>query len=399
MRSTHFLSPAEVGVYGLMVAGVSYALYVVGLDFYIYSTREVIRLPREQWGLILKSQACLSLILYIVFFPLISIVFIWGFLPLQFLVYFFIILILEHLNQELSRLLIAASHPLVASWILFFRSGLWGVALVVVMFFSVESRALVSVLKAWTLGGAVALVLGCVVLAKMGISGWSQKTDWSWIVKGIKIALPFLVATLALRGIQTIDRYWFESLVGLETLAAYVVFIGMSNALLSFLDAGVFAFLYPILVRAWSERSPKVFQWQLKKMFLQTVLCVVAFGCISALFLPWILVWLEHAVYAQNSDIFFWLILATSIFSMAMIPHYALYAQGKDRHIIASHVVGLVVFLMSVPAFSLVDERLAVPWSLCFSFLVVLAWKALSYLVSTPVEYQIYRHVNKVIKE
>lgn len=52
-----FLEPAELGLYGLLVATIGYALYLLGLDFYTYSTREILKRERNEWGGLLKNQA------------------------------------------------------------------------------------------------------------------------------------------------------------------------------------------------------------------------------------------------------------------------------------------------------------------------------------------------------
>ena len=45
-----YLDAAELGLYGLVVATVTYSLYLVGLDFYSYSNREIIKSSASDWG-------------------------------------------------------------------------------------------------------------------------------------------------------------------------------------------------------------------------------------------------------------------------------------------------------------------------------------------------------------
>src|SRR5690606_20238622 len=100
-----FLEPAELGLYGLFSATISYALYLLGFDFYTFTTREVLRRERSEWGGLLKSQLGLSAVLYGVFLPLLVLIFVQGLLPWQLAGLFFVLLVLEHLTQELGRLL------------------------------------------------------------------------------------------------------------------------------------------------------------------------------------------------------------------------------------------------------------------------------------------------------
>lgn len=148
-----FLEPHELGLYGLLVAAIGYAIYLLGLDFYTYTTRELIKHDRVLWGGMLKSQGALMLVLYCIVLPLLLLVFVAEKLPWWAAGWFFALLVLEHLNQEASRLLIAISDPLFASVALFLRQGAWVLFLVPVMYAAPELRSLTGVLLAWTAGG------------------------------------------------------------------------------------------------------------------------------------------------------------------------------------------------------------------------------------------------------
>jgi len=106
-------------MYGLLTITISYALYFLGFDFYIFTTREVLKAELETQGRLLKSQVGLSLLLYAVFLPLSMSLFVFGLLPWWLAPWFLGLLILEHINQELNRLLVAINRQLIASWVLF----------------------------------------------------------------------------------------------------------------------------------------------------------------------------------------------------------------------------------------------------------------------------------------
>ena len=115
------LTPAEVGLYGLVTATVAYSLYFVGLDFYTFTTRELAGSDRNVWGGFIRNQAALSLALYCVVLPALMLVFSSGMLPWTLAKWFFLLIVLEHICQELTRLFIAASEQLAASIVLFLR--------------------------------------------------------------------------------------------------------------------------------------------------------------------------------------------------------------------------------------------------------------------------------------
>lgn len=383
-----FLEPRDLGIYGLLTVTISYALYLLGFDFYTFTTREILKRGRHEWGGLLKDQGALSLVLYVITLPLLSFVFLQNYLPWSIAGWFFILLVLEHLTQEMSRLLIAISEQLLASVMLFLRSGIWAVLVTGLMFFREDLRELNLVLGGWTIGSFAALILGIYRLKKLDIGGWYKKVDWQWIGKGLKVAIPLLVATLALRGLFTVDRYWFAELANLETLGAYVLFMGISNALISFLDAGVFAFIYPALISAHHNKDATVFRLKLKALIWQTLILSSAFSVVALLIIDPLLAWLNKPLYLDNKYLFPWTLTITLFYSLSMIPHYALYAQGHDRPIIHSHIASLVIFIPSTWLLSQYWPLQAVPAGLCIAFALILLWKCLAFIRLTPAQYR-----------
>ena len=383
-----FLEPKELGLYGLLTVTISYAIYVLGFDFYTYTTREILKQKRSEWGGLIKDQGALSFILYCIFLPLLSMIFLKGLLPWSVAGWFFVLLVLEHLTQEISRLLVTISEQLLASLMLFMRSGIWAVIVTALMFFRADTRDLNIVLGAWTLGSLLALVLGVYRLKQMNISGWRKKIDWQWIGKGLKIAIPLLIATLALRGLFTVDRYWFADLANLETLGAYVLFMGISSALVSFLDAGVFAFIYPGLISAYHNKDSEEFRLKLRGLLLQTLIFAGAFTILALLIVDPLLNWLDKPLYLEHKDLFPWTLLITLLYSIGMIPHYALYAQGLDRPIIHSHITSFLIFFPVTWWLSHYWPLHAVPAGLCIAFLLILLWKCLAFIRLTPAQYR-----------
>ncbi|MBO6810494.1 MULTISPECIES: lipopolysaccharide biosynthesis protein [Marinobacter] len=383
-----FLEPADLGLYGLITVTISYALYLVGFDFYIFTTREILKAAPEKRGQLLKSQLALSLILYAIFLPLTMGLFSLGLLPWWLLPWFLALLVLEHITQELNRILVALQRQLIASWVLFFRAGAWCLAVVAIMYLNEASQHLTTVLTGWIAGSSVGLLIGVAVLWKIPMGGWLKAVDWGWLKKGLKIALPMLIATLALRGIYTVDRYWFEALAGLDVLGAYVLFIGMCMALLGFMDAGVFTFLYPAMISAHANDNAADFRKKFRQLAWQTVVLTGLFSACAWLAVGPLLQWLDKPLYLEKINLFGWLLLANGLFVVGMIPHYGLYARGNDKPLIISHIAGLLVFLASTAFFAPVFAELAVPFGLISAFVFIMAWKTLQFYRLTPANWR-----------
>lgn len=390
-----FLSPGELGLYGLLVAAVGYALYAVGLDFYTYSTRELLKHDPVAWGGYFKAHAVLCSVLYMFLFPVALAIFSEDWLPWSYFPWFLGLLLLEHVNQELSRIFIAVGLPMRASIILFFRSGVWAIAITLLMFLGPEWRTLERVFQAWALGAGVGMVIGIWGLSNLGVGQWRRAIDWAWVRRGLSIAVPFVIATLALKGLFTLDRYWFQSLANIEVLGAYILFSGICNALVAFLEAGVFAFIYPVLIKSFQTQDAAAFSGGVRKLFVQTVVLSLGFSVCALVMIQPLLAWLDKPLYLAHQNLFPWILAGVVLYALGMIPHYALYAQSLDKQIILSHVLSLPIFVLSVGLLAAWLGGIAVPVGLCIAFFFILCWKTWSYFRLTPVRFRSYRPADR----
>lgn len=374
-----YLDPALVGYYGLFTVAIGYSLYFVGLDFYTYVARELLKAPGKQRGNLLKGQAALSGLLYILFLPFTLVFLYYVDWPRSLVFWFFPVLVLEHFNQEISRLLIALSAPVVASVLLFIRQGSWALITVALMAWEPSARDLQTIVVLWAAAGVAAAFAGVWSIRKLSMGGWRDALDWHWIRRGIAVSSAFLLATLALRGVQTFDRYWLEALGGIEIVAAYVLFFGVAGTLLTFLDAALFAFTYPALIQLHHDQKTDVAHAKVRKMLGITIILSGVFALISWLLLPYLLLWINNPVYSNAINLYPLLLLAMIVNAIGMVPHYALYARGHDRPIIHSHIAALIFFVLVTWALSTHFSVMAIPIGLNFSFAVILAWKGIVY--------------------
>ena len=371
-----FLSPAEVGLYGLLLAAVTYALTAIGFDFYTYATRELIAADPNRWAGILRDQFVFFGLSYAVLLPICLLVFHLGYLPWYLALWFFPLLALEHVAQECNRVLVAISEPLWASVVLFLRSGMWALVAVAWMWTNPESRNLEFVLGAWLVGGLLACLTAALRLGQIDRSSLAARIKWAWIGRGLRVALPFVVATLSVRALYTFDRYWIEAVQGLEVVAAYVLFIGIGNSVGAFLDAAVFSFILPDLVAAASNRNQVLFDMQMRRLRRESV-GVLILLCLAALLLARPVVgWLDNPVYAEHFHLLYWTMLGAAMSGLSMIPHYGLWARRIDRPIIISHVISVLVFVAVVLALGPSMGAAAAPAGIACSFLFLLVVKA-----------------------
>lgn len=345
------LSPAQVGLFGLLLATISFSVLVIGGDFYTYSQRELMRKPRHRWSFVLQHQILAIGLLYLLLLPLQLLIFWFDLLPVHLMVWFFGLLVLEHVAQEVNRLLVAMHRPLVASWVLFVRMGAWVWVVLPFLWFAPEP-SLEMVLLAWLVGSGFAALMGVIVVHREARPWHKWSWESGWLKQGFKVGLLFLVATMCVKALLTVDRYIVEALNGADFLGVYVVYASMAMAVMSFLDAAVFSFMYPRLVGAFRQANRRAYLKYRRELAVSTVAISAALALLIALVSPLVLEWTGRAIYLEHLDVL-WLLLGTSVvYSIGMVPHYGLYARGADWNILFAHVSSLVVFSFMTAAFA-----------------------------------------------
>lgn len=370
-----YLPDADMGLYGLLTITIVFSLYAVGLDFYIYSTRELIKKKRNEWGELLKSQFMLVGILYAIYIPLLSLAFLTGLLPWTFFPYLIGILFLEHFCQECQRIIIADQKPLAANVGLFIRNGLWPFVFILLIFYNVISHSLLSVLIAWIIGDLLAAIFFISIIHSMHISGWSNHVNWKWLFSGVKICVVFLIGTLALRFNSVIERYWLQDLASLEIVGVYAFFLGVSGVLTNFLDAGVIAFKYPKLIKAHSENNIDEYKKVKKELIFQVCFWTFLLTVISLVMINFILGVIGKPIYFEYKNIYYFTLLSTVISCISLLPHYELYARNKDKYIVISHVASLGVFFLLTILLQFYDKIYAIPMAVFLSQAFILLFK------------------------
>lgn len=363
------LAPAEVGLYGLFTATVGFSMLVIGGDYYTYSQRELLSQPQERWSFVIQHQALATLMLYVVLLPAQAVIFWLEMMPRYLAGWFFALLIAEHIAQEINRLLVVMHRQLLASMVLFIRTGAWACFVLPVMWFDSSVRNLNAVLLAWLIGCLFAIMLGAWGIWRE-VRPWRRwKFDWFWLRRGFVVGLMFLMATMCFRALQTFDRYTVKSLAGADFLGVYVLYTGVAMSVISVLDPAVFSFLYPRLVAAYRQGDQAQYRQLMRELAYSAIGVSVLVAIVIAILAPFVFAWTNKPVYTQHLPILWLLLGMTIIYAIGMVPHYGLYARGADKSIVIAHVSSLLVFGVVVAALATLAPQAAAACALIASFL------------------------------
>ncbi len=363
------LEPSEVGKFGLFIATVSLTVLIIGADFYAYSQRELLKRKKDNWSFIIQHQILAALLLYVLLLPFTLLLFIFELLPKEFVYIFYFILILEHIAQEIYRLLIVMEKQLLASWVLFVRTSIWIWIAIPLMWTIPYLNSLNTILVAWSIGSILSIVLGGYIIYKE-VPKWKlYSVDKSWLITGLKVGTFFFVSTISYQGILTIDRYIIEFYSTSIELGVYVFYISLILGIGGFLQAAIFSFLYPKLIKYYPLKNKLAFQKTMNELTYFTIGLSLVFIIFLYFIVPNLINWINKPIYAEYLELFYILLTMLFVFALAQIPHQGLYAMHKDKVIVYSHITGLLIFILNTYIWKDIGILTSVALSLVMTFL------------------------------
>lgn len=343
-----YLAVEQLGEYGIFFTTILIMTFVLGYDFYTYGTRQLLKYEDRQI-IFIRDQFIFFALLYVLILPLLLSLFIYKLVDWKYILYFYLILIFEHLSQELYRLYTTISKPIFANILLFVRSGVWIYILAVLWWGEIIlDYSLEQVYISWLVFSFLSVLLGIVGLFKSyDMSLLKEKIDWQWIKEGVKISSSFFIGTIAYKIVEfsnryVIDLYWSKQEVGIFTF-----FSNIANAVQTLVFTLVIMIFYPKLVSAYSKGRLDEFL-VLKKHFFKEVIIYTVLSCsVIIITITPLLNYVGNQLYIDNVAQLYYLLLAIFFLNLSFVSHYILYAQEKDVVIrkITLGVAGLNIVL------------------------------------------------------
>jgi O-antigen/teichoic acid export membrane protein len=340
------LSLDELGQYGLITAVLAFALLALGLEFYSHTLRELVPASPTRRAQIIADQIALATVMFLVVGVFTGTAALSGLFPSRLAPWFLLILATEHISLEATRILIITSRPVRAYVGVFLRGGIWVYAIAVLMFSDPSTRSLETVLAWWALGGASSIVFAAVSLLDLP---WrdlrNKRPDWYWIYKGLLTARPFMLTATGALTISYVDRLIIDWFAGRGPLGIYTFYSTISIGLLSF-GASVSHQFLPKIISAHAAGTD-AFRKVVRSFFWS--LFGIAGGMIvlaGGLILP-VLAALQLTQYAQSAGVFFVMLPAVLLRTLADVPSYVLYAARADGKLLICNLgsAGISVLL------------------------------------------------------
>ena len=376
-----YFQPSELGLYGIITAVVAYALFFLGMEFYNYTSRALVDASPIAQAVIIRDQFIFYAVIFLFMSPLFYLVFYNHILPYSLCGLLFVLVITEHVSNELMRVLIVVSRPYLANVVFFLRQGLWAVLLLPLFYFLPDSRHFNVILIAWITGAIVSIFLAVAAMRQLP---WRavlrEPVHWARIWQGLKISRPFMISAFCALSMLYIERFFVNYYCGLDAVGIYTFYAGLSLTLHNLVNTGVSKMRLAQLLAAWKQRNHSQFQYESLRMLKETTLFVVIFAIFSLCLIYPFVHFLNKPVYLDHLSIFYFLLFGAACRSIADVPLYTLYAQHSDRLLLIINLAAFCIMLIGnsllVPRYGLVGAALSSASAslvlLCYSFIVMM---------------------------
>jgi O-antigen/teichoic acid export membrane protein len=376
------LSVDTLGEYGLFVTTITISIFFLGMDFYTYNSRELIGQEKSKQLIFVRDQFVFHILVYIVVLPLLFMIFILDIIAYQYIFYFYIVLILEHISQELYRLYTTLAMPILANILLFLRMGIWVYVLIFLWIYDVDNtKNLYTVYISWIVGSLISVVLGFLYLFRVyRINNiLDTKIDWHWIKRGLKVSIPFFIGTIAYKVIEFSDRYMIDTYMTKTDVGIYTFFGSIANSMQSVVFVLVIMIFYPKLIELYKDEKFDEFNLKVKRFFWEVLIYSIITMVGVIIFIYPILEYLGKQEFVENLDMLWILLGATLLLNLSFVPHYILFVKHQDLIIRNITLLGaglnIGLNLLLIPFYGLIGAGIATLIS--FFIIILLKYKVI----------------------
>jgi len=347
------LSLEILGVYNIISVTVAWAVFVLGFEFYSFSLRQIAGETEEKVALFIFNQSVFHFVGFCVLILSSPLFVYFGFIPVNYILYFLGITLFDQLSQECYRICVALNRSQFANVIYLIKSGLWVYPLLLWPAFQ-KTIYVELILQFWLGANVLALMMGLYKFRQLNILSWKGfplKLDW--LYRGIKTSFPFLIISIAQLVIDFSDRYLIDYYLGKSDVGIYSFFYGIVNVPINLITNVLVAQYYSKILNNYKFETVQSERTKVNMAFLKQNLLfglIMSAGCLICIH-P-LLNFVGKQELIGHLPLFYLMLAQVLLFSIQIVVQTVLYAKHQDRLLLYSAIggsvtnVGLNIFLI-----------------------------------------------------
>ncbi len=345
-----FYNDLEYRDYTLITTVVTISIYLLGLDFYNFSIRDILM---DKSSSNVTNKLVSTFAFYLIIYLLFSLIYSLFYQHISFInKYAFLILALaitEHISQEIYRLLIAFSKILTANILLFIRTVGWVVIILYKIYFE-EPFSIDFLLRIWIVSNIITILyILMITLFNNFKSIISSNIEKDWIVKGLKISSVFFVGTILLKIIEYANRFIIDYFLEEKYVGIYGFYSTIAIIVTVYINTIVISFELPPLIKSYKTSGFKAKYSSFKKSLRQQIIFIII---LLLIIIKPILYWQNKESYQSYLPLFLLILTSVLLMNYSLAEHFKLYILHKDKRILYILTVSGIVSLLSAILFT-----------------------------------------------
>ncbi|ARV07280.1 hypothetical protein BTO04_11540 [Polaribacter sp. SA4-10] len=332
------------GNYGLITSIITILIFVLGLDFYNFSIRDILKTSDKQE---IINKVTLTFALYLFVYILFIVVGYFIFSSINYIKpYLFLVLLLvitEHLSQEIYRLLVGFKKVLLANILLFFRTVSWS-SIIIYYYYNNSLITINKIFILWLIANTLTIVY---VIILSIIKNYNRiikiSLNSNWVKKGLRISSVFFLATISLKSMEYANRFIVDYFMGEELAGIFLFYSNISILITVYINTIVISFELPELIK--SANLPDVNKL-LKKFKKSLLIHTLISSLFIFLIIKPLLMWQNKVEFENFLPLIYFLIIGAGLMNYSLFYHFKLYIYHKDKALLKSMVFSAILSLL-----------------------------------------------------
>ncbi len=368
------MSAQDFTAFGLYLVMVGYGILIIGFEFHTYFNREIATCSASDKIKLIERVYSFYIYVYIFiviigfFVSIISNYSLYKVFPIV------LLLIAEHVSQEMSRMLIVNSMQNKATFLIFIRGASWCLLAAPLLYIEPQ-YSLFIILMLWLAGSILSVFVGVYYMKELHIKPRLVKLDLSWIKFGFKVSALMFLVSVTTQFFFVFDRLLINMGPDPALSAAYVLYITSALSIISLIDSAVVDFYKRPLFLSLEDGDSKKFK-NILDSFKQEVIKVSIALCVFLIIgMHVVIQLLDRVEYSENIIILYVAVIAIYFFMLSTTPNMILYLLKKESFIFMTHFVGGLAFVVFGYMGTIYMSQLVVPVALLIVMMAMYLFK------------------------
>ena len=346
------LALEQAGLFFLYLAGVQIASALLPLDLYASTARAVLR-DHDQTDDTIAADVGRHFgavaFLAVVLGPLAAVILFISSpsIGVAFVLLFPVHVGFEAISNDIGRMLVPLSRPLVAAAFLFLRSAVWIIPVAILYETGLWDTDAFGLALLWFGASVLAATFGMYLICRRTGPQFRLSLTLNWLQRNLRKSLLFLAGSLVFRVVTGGDRFLVERALGLDAVAVYGFYVSLSFGLLALLETGSSAWNYPQLVKAIQSKNGKQTRSVLIRFIWQNSFGAIALTSVLAFGFPLVAGLILDPVYVENIELLHLICLGVLLLGLSLPFQYVVYGFGRDDFRLIAMTIGAVVLFLA----------------------------------------------------